>query len=97
MEALEDSVLNLTHTRSSNRSRKQSKKRQKAKKRLLTLWINGTFHSFNFFLRSSCDVEEARVSLPPKIRSRPHEVCSINVSKEPWKFWILNLKTQDLF
>ena len=96
MEALEDSVLNLTHTRSSNRSRKQSKKRQKAKKRLLRLWINGTFHSFNFF-RSSCDVEEARVSLPPKIRSRAHEVCSISVSKEPWKFWVLNLITLDLF
>jgi len=44
MEALEDSVLNLTHTRSSN--------------------------------RNSCDVEEARVSLPPKIRSRHHEGSS---------------------
>ena len=97
MEALEDSVLNLTHTRSSNRLRKQSKKRQKAKKDKKMLWKNGTFHSFNFFLRSSCDVEEARVSLPPKIRSRPHEVCSINASKEPWKYWILNLITLDLF
>merc|ERR1719341_2051285 len=44
MEALEDSVLNLTHTRSSN--------------------------------RNSCDVEEARVSLPPKTRSRQHEGSS---------------------
>merc|ERR1719180_243549 len=45
MEALEDSVLNLTHNRSSN--------------------------------RSSCDIEEARVSLPPKTRSRQHEGSSI--------------------
>jgi len=51
MEALEDSVLNLTHTRSSN--------------------------------RSSCDVEEARVSLPPKIRSRQHEVSSSSSPHPP--------------
>merc|ERR1719341_1829314 len=51
MEALEDSVLNLTHTRSSN--------------------------------RNSCDVEEARVSLPPKTRSRQHEGSSSSSLHHP--------------